>query len=33
MRNCLRLSFAFYNEPEIREGVARLGKALRAAAR
>jgi 2-aminoadipate transaminase len=29
LRNCLRLSFAFYNEPEIREGVARLGKALR----
>jgi 2-aminoadipate transaminase len=33
MRNCLRLSFAFYTEPEIREGVMRLGKALRAAAR
>ena len=33
MRNCLRLSFAFYSEPEIREGIARLGKALRAAAR
>jgi 2-aminoadipate transaminase len=33
MRNCLRLSFAFYAEPEIREGVARLGKALRATAR
>ena len=33
MRNCLRLSFAFYNEPEIREGVARLGKALRTTTR
>jgi DNA-binding transcriptional MocR family regulator len=33
MRNCLRLSFAYYTEPEIQEGVARLGKALRAAAR
>ena len=33
LRNCVRLSFAFYNEPEIREGVARLGKALRAVAR
>jgi DNA-binding transcriptional MocR family regulator len=32
MRNCLRLSFAFYAEPEIREGMARLGRALRAAA-
>ena len=33
LRNCVRLSFAFYSEPEIREGVARLGKALRAVAR
>jgi 2-aminoadipate transaminase len=33
MRNCLRLSFAFYSELEIREGVARLGKALQATVR
>jgi len=30
-RNCVRLSFAFYTPPEIREGIARLGRALQAA--
>jgi DNA-binding transcriptional MocR family regulator len=33
LRNCLRLSFAFYTPPEIREGIARLGKALHAETR
>jgi DNA-binding transcriptional MocR family regulator len=28
LRNCLRLSFAHYNEQEIREGVARLAEVL-----
>jgi DNA-binding transcriptional MocR family regulator len=32
-RNCLRLCFAYYSPPEIREGIARLGAALRRAAR
>jgi DNA-binding transcriptional MocR family regulator len=33
LRNCLRLSFAFYSPAEIREGTARLGRALQAVAR
>ena len=33
LRNCLRLSFAHYTAPEIREGVARLGRALNSLAR
>jgi 2-aminoadipate transaminase len=33
LRNCLRLSFAHYTAPEIREGIARLGQALRTTAR
>jgi DNA-binding transcriptional MocR family regulator len=33
LRNCLRLSFAHYTAPEIREGIARLGKALNSIAR
>ena len=32
LQNCLRLCFAFYTVPEIREGIARLGRALNAAA-
>lgn len=31
LKNCLRLSFAHYSVPEIHEGIARLGRALRAA--
>ena len=31
LQNCLRLCFAFYTVPEIREGVARLGRVLKAA--
>jgi DNA-binding transcriptional MocR family regulator len=30
LRNCLRLSFAFYSPDEIREGIARLARALQA---
>ena len=33
LRNCLRLSFAHYSAPEIREGIARLGRALNSLAR
>jgi 2-aminoadipate transaminase len=33
LRNCLRLSFAHYTAPEIREGIARLRKALATAQR
>jgi DNA-binding transcriptional MocR family regulator len=29
LKNCLRLSFAHYTVPDIHEGVARLGRALR----
>ena len=32
MHDCLRLCFAYYTVPEIREGIARLGSALKAAA-
>ncbi len=32
MRNCLRLSFAYYTAPEIREGIKRLGAAALASA-
>ncbi|MGH8135019.1 MAG: PLP-dependent aminotransferase family protein [Steroidobacteraceae bacterium] len=31
LHNCLRLCFAFYTVPEIREGIARLGSALKVA--
>ena len=31
LQNCLRLCFAFYTVPEIREGIARLGRALKTA--
>ena len=33
LRNCLRLSFAHYTVPDIHDGIARLGRALRAAPR
>jgi DNA-binding transcriptional MocR family regulator len=33
LRNCLRLSFAHYTPPDIREGIARLGTALRSVVR
>jgi DNA-binding transcriptional MocR family regulator len=31
LKNCLRLSFAHYSVPDIHDGIARLGRALRAA--
>ncbi len=31
MNNCLRLSFAYYTAPDIREGIGRLGRAMRVA--